>query len=45
MVTIYPRLDVPENELQDLLSTCAFARVNLNPQLFNYCYSVALMHR
>nr|ABW06580.1 prophenoloxidase subunit 2 [Bombyx mandarina] len=38
-------MDVPENELQDLLSTCAFARVNLNPQLFNYCYSVALMHR
>ncbi|XP_052739225.1 phenoloxidase 1 [Bicyclus anynana] len=38
-------LAVPENQLQDLLSTCVFARVNLNPQLFNYCYSVALMHR
>ncbi|CAH2266231.1 phenoloxidase 1-like [Pararge aegeria] len=38
-------LAVPENQLQDLLSTCVYARVNLNPQLFNYCYSVALMHR
>lgn len=38
-------LAVPENQLQDFLSTCVFARVNLNPQLFNYCYSVALMHR
>nr|ADF43211.1 pro-phenoloxidase 2 [Biston betularia] len=38
-------MDVPENELQQLLSTCAYARSNLNPQLFNYCYSVALMHR
>ncbi|XP_063541091.1 phenoloxidase subunit 2-like [Cydia strobilella] len=36
---------VPENQLQDFLSTCIFARANLNPQLFNYCYSVALMHR
>lgn len=36
---------VPQNQLQDFLSTCAFARVNLNPQLFNYCYSVALSHR
>ncbi|CAH2093737.1 unnamed protein product [Euphydryas editha] len=38
-------LAVPENQLQDLLSTCVYARVNLNPQLFNYCYSVVLMHR
>nr|BAM76812.1 prophenoloxidase 2 [Mythimna separata] len=38
-------LGVPENQLQDFLSTCVFARANLNPQLFNYCYSVALMHR
>ncbi|KAI8442313.1 hypothetical protein MSG28_005853 [Choristoneura fumiferana] len=38
-------MNVPENQLQDFLSTCTFARVNLNPQLFNYCYSVALMHR
>ncbi|CAH0713853.1 unnamed protein product, partial [Brenthis ino] len=38
-------LAVPENQLQDFLSTCVFARSNLNPQLFNYCYSVALMHR
>ncbi|XP_021182404.1 phenoloxidase 1 [Helicoverpa armigera] len=38
-------LGVPENQLQDFLSTCVFARGNLNPQLFNYCYSVALMHR
>ncbi|XP_023951055.2 phenoloxidase 1 [Bicyclus anynana] len=38
-------LSVPENQLQDFLSTCVFARVNLNPQLFNYCYSVALLHR
>ncbi|XP_013167402.1 PREDICTED: phenoloxidase subunit 2-like [Papilio xuthus] len=36
---------VPENSLQDFLSTCVYARVNLNPQLFNYCLSVALMHR
>ncbi|KAG7303487.1 hypothetical protein JYU34_012011 [Plutella xylostella] len=36
---------VPTNQLQDFLSTCAFARVNLNPQLFNYGFSVALMHR
>ncbi|KAL4711933.1 hypothetical protein ACJJTC_006102 [Scirpophaga incertulas] len=38
-------MSVPESELQQLLSTCVFARTNLNPQLFNYCYSVALMHR
>ncbi|CAG4933311.1 unnamed protein product [Colias eurytheme] len=38
-------MGVPENQLQQFLSTCAFARVNLNPQLFNYCFSVALMHR
>ncbi|XP_026501330.1 phenoloxidase 1-like [Vanessa tameamea] len=38
-------LAVPENQLQDLLSMCVYARVNLNPQLFNYCYSLALMHR
>ncbi|KPJ14809.1 Phenoloxidase subunit 2 [Papilio machaon] len=36
---------VPENSLQEFLSTCVYARVNLNPQLFNYCLSVALMHR
>ncbi|XP_053617529.1 phenoloxidase subunit 2 [Plodia interpunctella] len=38
-------LSVPTDQLQDLLSTCVYARGNLNPQLFNYCYSVALMHR
>ncbi|XP_061382609.1 phenoloxidase subunit 2-like [Danaus plexippus] len=38
-------LAVPENQLQDLLSTCAYSRMHLNPQLFNYCFSVALMHR
>ncbi|XP_063833186.1 phenoloxidase subunit 2-like [Ostrinia nubilalis] len=38
-------MNVPENQLQELLSTCVFARTNLNPQLFNYCYSVAIMHR
>jgi len=38
-------MNVPENQLQDFLSTCVFARENLNPQLFNYCYTVALMHR
>ncbi|XP_047538254.1 phenoloxidase subunit 2-like [Vanessa atalanta] len=38
-------MGIPENELQQFLSTCVFTRVNLNPQLFNYCYSVALMHR
>lgn len=38
-------MNVPENQLQDFLSTCVFARANLNPQLFNYCFSVALMHR
>ncbi|XP_028172901.1 phenoloxidase subunit 2-like [Ostrinia furnacalis] len=38
-------MSVPENQLQELLSTCVFARTNLNPQLFNYCYSVAIMHR
>ncbi|CAF4884696.1 unnamed protein product [Pieris macdunnoughi] len=38
-------MGVPENQLQQFLSTCTYARVNLNPQLFNYCYSVALMHR
>ncbi|XP_026745182.1 phenoloxidase subunit 2-like, partial [Trichoplusia ni] len=38
-------MNVPQNELQDFLSTCVYARANLNPQLFNYCYSVALMHR
>nr|WGN96286.1 setae polypeptide [Ochrogaster lunifer] len=38
-------MNVPENELQDLLSTFVYARANLNPQLFNYCYTVALMHR
>ncbi|GBP70065.1 Phenoloxidase subunit 2 [Eumeta japonica] len=38
-------LQVPENQLDDFLSTCVFSRANLNPQLFNYCYSVALMHR
>ncbi|CAK1590404.1 unnamed protein product [Parnassius mnemosyne] len=38
-------LRVPENQLQEFLSTCVYARVNLNPQLFNYCFSVALMHR
>ncbi|KAL0867622.1 hypothetical protein ABMA27_008380 [Loxostege sticticalis] len=38
-------MSVPDNQLQELLSTCVFCRTNLNPQLFNYCYSVALMHR
>ncbi|XP_072934537.1 phenoloxidase subunit 2-like [Epargyreus clarus] len=38
-------MGVPENNLQQFLSTCVFSRVNLNAQLFNYCYSVALMHR
>ncbi|KAH9629130.1 hypothetical protein HF086_008579 [Spodoptera exigua] len=38
-------MNVPQNQLQDFLSTCVYARANLNPQLFNYCYSVALMHR
>uniref|UniRef100_A0A1E1WIY6 tyrosinase n=2 Tax=Pectinophora gossypiella TaxID=13191 RepID=A0A1E1WIY6_PECGO len=38
-------MNVPENELQDFLSTCAYSRVKLNPQLFNYCFSVALSHR
>ncbi|XP_041971384.1 phenoloxidase 1-like isoform X2 [Aricia agestis] len=38
-------LAVPEGQLQDFLSLCVYARANLNPQLFNYCYSVALMHR
>ncbi|XP_072934536.1 phenoloxidase 1-like [Epargyreus clarus] len=38
-------MKVPENNLQQFLSTCVFSRVNLNPQLFNYCYSVAIMHR
>ncbi|CAG9559300.1 unnamed protein product [Danaus chrysippus] len=38
-------LAVPENQLPEFLSTCVYARVNLNPQLFNYCYSVALLHR
>nr|WJJ70400.1 venom protein U-MPTX.15-34 [Megalopyge opercularis] len=38
-------MSVPENQMQDFLSTCVFTRANLNPQLFNYCYSIALMHR
>lgn len=38
-------MSVTENQLQDFLSTCVYARINLNPQLFNYCFSVALMHR
>ncbi|CAH0402813.1 unnamed protein product [Chilo suppressalis] len=38
-------MGVPTDQLQELLSTCVYARSNLNPQLFNYCYSVALMHR
>ncbi|KAI5635514.1 hemocyanin, ig-like domain-containing protein [Phthorimaea operculella] len=38
-------MNVPENELQQFLSTCAYTRVKLNPQLFNYAYSVALSHR
>ncbi|XP_026333174.1 phenoloxidase subunit 2-like [Hyposmocoma kahamanoa] len=38
-------MSVPENQLADFLSTCAFSRVHLNPQLFNYCFSTALMHR
>ncbi|XP_050666694.1 phenoloxidase 1-like isoform X1 [Leptidea sinapis] len=38
-------MTVPENQLQQFLSTCIYCRVNLNPQLFNYCFSVALMHR
>ncbi|KAJ2942877.1 hypothetical protein O0L34_g15067 [Tuta absoluta] len=38
-------MNVPEEQLQQFLSTCAYSRVKLNPQLFNYCYSVALTHR
>lgn len=38
-------MSVPENETQDFLSTCVYARSRLNPELFNYCFSVALMHR
>nr|Q25519.3 RecName: Full=Phenoloxidase subunit 2; AltName: Full=proPO-p2 [Manduca sexta]AAC37243.1 prophenoloxidase [Manduca sexta]CAL25133.1 prophenoloxidase [Manduca sexta]prf//2119377A phenol oxidase [Manduca sexta] len=38
-------MSVTENQLQELLSTCVYARINLNPQLFNYCYTVAIMHR
>ncbi|XP_026328016.1 phenoloxidase subunit 2-like, partial [Hyposmocoma kahamanoa] len=38
-------MSVPENQLADFLSTCAFCRVHLNPQLFNYCFSTALLHR
>nr|Q6UEH6.1 RecName: Full=Phenoloxidase subunit 2; AltName: Full=Prophenoloxidase subunit 2; Flags: Precursor [Galleria mellonella]AAQ75026.1 prophenoloxidase subunit 2 [Galleria mellonella] len=38
-------MNIPENQLDDLLSSCVYARGRLNPQLFNYCYSVVLMHR
>ncbi|XP_072934538.1 phenoloxidase subunit 2-like [Epargyreus clarus] len=38
-------MNVPTGQLQQFLSTCVFSRANLNPQLFNYCYSIALMHR
>ncbi|XP_045454185.1 phenoloxidase 1-like [Melitaea cinxia] len=38
-------LAVPENDLQQFLSTCVYTRVKINPQMFNYCYSVVLMHR
>ncbi|XP_026333202.1 phenoloxidase subunit 2-like [Hyposmocoma kahamanoa] len=38
-------MSVPENQPSDFLSTCAFCRVHLNPQLFNYCLSAALLHR
>ncbi|XP_026333079.1 phenoloxidase subunit 2-like [Hyposmocoma kahamanoa] len=38
-------MNVPENQFADFVSTCAYARVHLNSQLFNYCFSVALMHR
>nr|AAC34256.1 prophenoloxidase [Hyphantria cunea] len=38
-------MGVPEGQTQQFLSTCVFSRSNLNPQLFNYCFTVALMHR
>ncbi|KAL0867933.1 hypothetical protein ABMA27_008607 [Loxostege sticticalis] len=38
-------LAVPQDQLQELLSTCVYARTHLNPQLFNYSLSVVLMHR
>lgn len=30
---------------EDLLSSACFCRDRLNPQLFNYCLSVAILHR
>lgn len=31
--------------MAQLLSTCVYARGQLNPQLFHYCAAVAFLHR
>ncbi|XP_063833191.1 phenoloxidase subunit 2-like [Ostrinia nubilalis] len=38
-------LAVPRNHMEELLSTCVYARGRLNPQLFHYCAAVAFLHR
>ncbi|KAL0818173.1 hypothetical protein ABMA28_008687 [Loxostege sticticalis] len=38
-------LEVPKDDMAQLLSTCVYARGQLNPQLFHYCAAVAFLHR
>lgn len=37
--------ETPIGELDDFLATAAFCRDKVNSQLFNYCLSVAMLHR
>nr|WGN96288.1 setae polypeptide [Ochrogaster lunifer] len=32
-------------DLEDLLSVCSFCQLRINPYMFNYCLSVAILHR